>query len=289
MGDFKKETEHLLQITKTEVIDNKSALPFVLGKYKDILLKMREFLNEHFSAIEQQDYRITREKWSLEGPYWSLSDIQYDFKEFQAKIMKAEKNQVEKIEMIMKVNSNLTTIREWMVKENDQWLAEKHTEGHVEAMIALLNEICNLPLACCEKEFFEANLSKANFKVIETLKKKEEGALKSPDTLKKTVKEAVLKKTVDEAVLKKTVESKLSRLRKKCYLAINAGNCAKASDVATVYKREVMKYLRRFKNTNSECGKWKNKIKITMDSVKEKECHENTGVEGFEKEDERGR
>ena len=189
MGDFKKETEHLLQIIEqAEVIHNKAALPFVLGKYQNILLKMRDFLNEHFSALEQHDYRITREWWSLEGPYWSLSDIQYDFEEFQAKIMKAEKNQVEKIEMIMKVNSNLTTIREWMVKENDQWLAEKHTEGHVEAMVAQLKAICNLPLASCEKEFFEANLIKANHKVIETLKKKEEGALKSPDTLKKTVK-----------------------------------------------------------------------------------------------------
>ena len=268
MEEIKNQSEHLLQIIEqAEFIDNKSALPFVLGKYKDILLKMRDFLNEHFSAIEQQDYRITREKWSLEGPYWSLSDIEHDFKEYNDKIMKAEKNQVEKIEMINYVNSNLSTIRQWMMKENDQWLAHKHTEGHVEAMIAQLNEICNLPLACCEKEVFEANLSKANFKVIETLKKKEEGALKSPDTLKKTVKEAVLKKTVDEAVLKKTVESKLSRLRKKCYLAIDAGNCAKASDVATAYKKEVVKYLRRFTNTKSDCGRWKNKVKQNTKAI----------------------
>ena len=84
--------------------------------------------------------------------------------------------------MIDYVNSNLSTLREWIIKENDHWLAEKQTEGHVEAMLVHLNQICDLPLACCEKEVFEANLSKANLKVIETLKKKEEGAFKSPDT-----------------------------------------------------------------------------------------------------------
>ena len=98
MREIKGLSEDLLQIIKqAELIDDKSALPFVLEKYKDIILKMREFLNERFSAIEQQDYRITREKLSLDGPYWSLYEIEHDFQEYYDKIMKAEKNQVEKL------------------------------------------------------------------------------------------------------------------------------------------------------------------------------------------------
>ena len=72
--------------------------------------------------------------------------------------------------MIDYVNSNLSTLREWIIKENDHWLAEKQTEGDVEAMIVQLNPICNLSLACCEEQSFagiKTNLSEANFKVVE--------------------------------------------------------------------------------------------------------------------------
>ena len=113
------------------------------------------------------------------------------------------------------------------------------------------------------------NFIKANYQVIEILKQK----------------------NVREDALKKQVESKLSRIRKRCYIALDAEN---AADFAKVYSKEVEKYLRRFKIAGREHSKWKNKmkqttnavLKITMDSVNEKECHEDTGVAVLKRKDE---
>ena len=115
MEEIKNLSENLIRITENqeESNDNALILPCILEKYRDILTNMSSYLNEHFSFIEQQDFRITREKWSLEGPYWSESDISNDFPEYFDKLMKAETSKIEKIEMINFVNSNLHTILTW--------------------------------------------------------------------------------------------------------------------------------------------------------------------------------
>ena len=149
-------------------------------------------------------------------------------------------------------------------------MQEKNKQIH--SVIALLSQICTLPLAHCEEVIvteIKRNFIKANSQVIEILKQK----------------------NVGEDALKRQVESKLSRIRKRCYIALDA---EKAADFAKVYSKEVGKYLRRFKIEKREHSRWKNKIKqtknavlkITMDSVNGKECHEDTGVAVLRREDE---
>ena len=291
MEEIKNLSEDLKRITENQEESDNNALTLscILEKYRDILTNMSSYLNEHFTFIEQQDFRITREKWSLQGPYWSESDINNEFPEYFDKLMKAETSKMEKIERINCVNSNLHTILTWLKEENDRWviktksdLSWMQTEGCVEelqdrnkqihSVIDLLNQICTLPLAHCEEVIvteMKRNFIEANYQVIEILKQK----------------------NVREDALKKQIESKLSRIRKRCYIALDAEN---AADFAKVYSKEVEKYLRRFKIARREHTKWKNKmkqttnavLKITMDSVNEKECHEDTGVAVLKREDE---
>ena len=203
------------------------------------------------------------------------------FPEYLDKFMNAETSKREKIEMINCVNSNLRTILTWLEEDNDHWviktnsdLSRMQTKGCVEelqernrqfqSVINLLNQICTLPLAHCEEVIFtemKRKFIKANHQVIEILNTK----------------------NVKEDALKKQVKSKLSRLRKRCYIALDTEI---AADFARVYNKEVEKYLRRFKIARREHDKWINKmkqttnavLKITMDSVNGKECHEDTRV-----------
>ena len=130
MEEIQNLSEDLKRITENQEESNDNALTLscILEKYRDILTNMSSYLNEHFSFIEQQDFRITRERWRLEGPYWSQSDIDNDFPEYYDKIMKAERSKMEKLEMINCVNSNLNTIQKWLLEEKDRWVIKTESD-----------------------------------------------------------------------------------------------------------------------------------------------------------------